>query len=346
MAQQQSQLGQVGFKTQTAMGTYADPGAAAPNNGVFARVSSGSMGGSRELLVPDPEIGGTRDQTEASLGPIVFEGDYEMYARLETLPTLLRGALGASDAPVDNTTYYTHVIRQADGTQELPWISVEEGIGQDMLSLRYTDARVNTFSLEADAEGYLMMNAGLAAITSEEGQPRTDITTAPGNTYVDVSPIIVSSEITVTYGGLSLCAKSFSLEINNNLETDDFCLGKITVDTFTPKRRELTMGLTIRPEDGDLWKQAMYGSSAATVPGTGQAFQDSAQVTIETQALIDGTNPYRMVIDIPVSSIQPFEVEPSGDDVIETDLEIVALRPDPAVNLIEVSIDNGYDTIR
>lgn len=346
MAQQQSQLGQVGFKTQAAQGVYDSPGAAAPNNGVFSRVSSGSMGGNRDLLVPDPEIGGTRDRTEASLGPIVFEGDYEMYARLETIATLLQGALGPGTT-VANGTAFTHTIVQNDGAVELPWLSVEEGIGQDMLSLEYTDARVNTFSLEADADGYLMSNAGLAAVTSTEGNPRTDLTTAPASTYVDVSPLIVGSEITVTYNGLSLCAKSFSLEINNNLETDDFCLGKYTVDTFTPKRREVDMGITIRPEDGALWKRAMYGSEVATTPGTGQAARAAAQVTITSTTLIPGSAiPYSITIDVPVSVIQPYEVEPSGDDVIETDLEIMALRPDPGVDLMTVAITNGYDSIR
>src|SRR3990167_5290275 len=90
----QSQAGQVGFQTQSAKGVYNDPS----TGGIFMRTKSGSLGGKRELMIPDPEIGGNRDVPDALLGPISFAGDYDFYARMDSLATLLYWALGAKSS--------------------------------------------------------------------------------------------------------------------------------------------------------------------------------------------------------------------------------------------------------
>ena len=348
MPQQQSQSGQVGFKTQAARGTFEDPGAAAPANGVFIRHRSGAMGGERELIIPDPEIGGNRDIPDATLGPIKFAGEYEMYARLEGMATLLKGALGQAASTSVGATYGvdlvgTHVITPVEDSL-IPYLSVVEGIGDNYEDFAYTDARVDTFHLEADADGYLMSTVGLMALAQTAGNTRTDLTLVPE--IQDTTPLIVGSEVNVTYNGLSLCAKSFNLDIANNMEDDDFCLGSVFADDITPKRREITMGLTIRPEDSALWRTAMYGGSGFTSAQPGASAKAAAQVSITSFSLIGATAvPYSLVIDIPVSSIQPFEVDPSGDDIIEHDLEIQAVRPDPSVPIITATIVNGLATV-
>ena len=86
-----AQAGHFGVKTQTAKGTYLSPGAVAPNQGVFIFFRSGALGGNRELLVPDPEIGGARDIPDAQLGPISYSGEIDMYARMESMAFFLRG---------------------------------------------------------------------------------------------------------------------------------------------------------------------------------------------------------------------------------------------------------------
>ena len=87
-----AQAGHVGLRTQALKGTYADPGAVSPNQGIFMYIRSGALGGNRELMVPDPEIGGNRDVPDSQLGPISYSGEYDFYARLESLATLLQGA--------------------------------------------------------------------------------------------------------------------------------------------------------------------------------------------------------------------------------------------------------------
>jgi hypothetical protein len=91
-----AQSGFLGVRTQVTKGTYLNPGAANPNNGIYMRFRTGSLGARRELLIPDAEIGGNRDITTAELGPVAYEGTYSFYPRMDSLPTWLKGALGVA----------------------------------------------------------------------------------------------------------------------------------------------------------------------------------------------------------------------------------------------------------
>lgn len=337
-----SQAGHVGLKTQAAKGTYLNPGAVAPNQGVFMRTRSGALGGTRELLIPDPEIGGNRHIPDAQLGPIAFSGEYDFYGRMESVATLLKGAMGSA-ASVDVGTAgdegYEHTISSAD---TLPWLSVEERIANGYMTFKYTDAKVNTLHLEADANGYLMGTAGFIALTQA-----TTTMTAANLRRNDTSPLVVGTNITVAWAGATLPAKSFSLDINNNLEDDDFRLGSLFLGDLVEHRQEVTMGVTIRPEDSTLWKTAMWGGPSATTPG-GQSFKDDVLITIETYEDIPGADPgivYSLTFTVPSAIIAPYSVEPSGDDVLEHDLEIQAVRPDSGVDIMTPVVLNSYATV-
>ena len=334
-----AQAGHFGVKTQTAKGTYMSPGAVAPNQGVFVFFRSGALGGNRELLIPDPEIGGSRDIPDAQLGPISYSGEIDMYARLESLATFLRGALGAVVSTGAAPTGYSHVITPAD---TIPWISVEEKIANGYESFKYTDSKVNTFHMEADANGYLMATAGLIALKQELVTP-----TALGTQRRDSSPLVVGSNICVRWGGVDLPAKSFTLDINNNLEDDDYRLCSMSLGDAVEKRREITMGVTIRPNDATLWRTAMWGGPAAVAP-LGQSYKDDVEIDIETYEDIPGATAgvkYNCTIVIPQAIIAPFSLDPSGDDVLEHDVEIRAVRPNLATPVLTATILNSYATV-
>lgn len=334
-----AQSGHVGLKTQTAKGAYLDPGAVAPNQGVFMYIRSGALGGNRELMIPDPEIGGTRDVPDAQLGPISYSGEYDLYARMESIATLLKGALGSASSAGSAGAGYTHTITPA---ATIPWLSVEEKIANGYETFKYTDAKVNTFHMEADANGYLMATAGMIALTQA-----TTTATVPASQRNDTSPLIVGTNITVAWGGVTLPAKSFSLDINNNIEDDDFRLGSLFLGDLVEKRREITMSVTIRPNDEDLWKTAMWGGPSATQP-LGQSFKDDVLITVTSYEDIPGATPgtkYSLTVTVPYAIIAPFSLDPSGDDVIEHDIEIRAVQPVPATPITTVAVKNSYATV-
>src|SRR5690349_18396282 len=111
-----SQAGQVLFRSQATPGVFAADFAA---EHIAMKLRGGSLVPNRELLVTDPEIGGGRDTVDAYLGGISWSGDYEFYARLESLPTLLRAAFGSNADAVQGTGAWKHTITPAD-TATLP----------------------------------------------------------------------------------------------------------------------------------------------------------------------------------------------------------------------------------
>lgn len=336
-----SQAGFVGFKTQSVKGAYLDPGAVAPNQGVFVRTRSGALGGNRELLVPDPEIGGNRDIPDAQLGPISFSGEYDMYLRMESLAFFLKAVLGNSTPSGSAPTGFTHTSTAGDTT--LPWVSVEEQIANAYMNFKYTDCKTNTFHMEADANGYLMGTVGLIGLT----QAIQSSPTAAGSQRTDTSPLLVGTNITVAWNGVSLPAKSFSLDINNNLEDDDFRLGSLFLGDLVEKRREITMGVTIRPDDAALWKTAMWGGPAAVAP-LGQSFKDDVVITLASYEDIPGATAgvkYASSFTIPQAIIAPFSLDPSGDDVLEHELEIRAVRPVAATPILTTTVKNSFTTM-
>lgn len=332
-----SQSGQVILRSQAVAGTYqADTG----TTGVGTLLRGGSLGTNRELLVPDPEIGGGRDVVDAYLGAASWSGDYELYGRIDALATLLKAGLGVAAAPVTATGVTTHTITPTDsGT--LPFLSIEENIGGSLETYNYTDAVVNTLHLECDANGYLMATAGIIGAKQVAGATKT---VAP---VWDNTPMIVGTNVTITYNAVSLPAKSFSLDINNNVEDDDFRLGSFFIGDLTAKRREVTASFGIRESSSALWRQATYGLPAATGVG-GLTTKQALVITCQTyEDIVGGTPPTKgqLVITIPKFIYQPYTLDASGDDIIETDVSGQAVRPVSATPIMTAVVKTAKATV-
>lgn len=327
-----SQAGHLLMRTQTAKGTLApDLGTA----GVAMKIKSGTLGPSRELMIPDAEIGGGRDIVDAYLGAVAFSGDIEFYTRLESFATLAAAALGTS-ASATATGVNTHTITPSDAAQ-LPFLSLEEQVGNGLEVFTYQDAVVNTLHLESEANGFLSGTAGLIAIRQEAGATPT-VTPEWDN-----SPMIVGTNCTVTYNSVTVAAKSFSLDINNNFEDDDYRLGGFYLGDLTPKRREVTAQISVRHQDSNMWRQAVYGLSSATSAG-GLATKAPLVITMSTYEDIPGSTPLTkssLELTIPSAILKPFAFSPSGDDVLENDVEIQAVRPDPGTPIATLVIKNA-----
>lgn len=324
MPSQSSQAGYIVFRTYGGGDSFPTD---INTDGAAFRLRSGTIGPNRELLIPDPEIGGNRDIADALLGAVSFSGDLEFYARFKELGTLLAACMGDAGTPSTTTGVTTHTITPSD-TSGLPWLAVEERIGADYETFHYTDALVNTFHLEAEANGYLMGTVGVIARKQSVQTALVDFDTELPD-LTDTSPLVVGTNVTVTYNGVTLPAKSFSLDINNNIEDDDFRLGSFYLGDITPKRREITANVSLRPQDSDLFRQATYGAAAATAPG-GLVTKQQLVITMSTYEDIPGGTPatkYSLALTIPKAALQPFAVDPSGDDIIEHDVDIQALRP-------------------
>jgi len=333
-----SQSGLLGVRTYAGGGTFpADMGTA----GMAYRLKGGTLEPNRELLVADPEIGGTRDTSDAMLGPVSWSGDLEFYSRLKHLGTWLKAALGSA-AVVTTTGLSTHTIKQLD-SGVMPFLALEEQVGGGFDTFRYTDAVCNSLHLEADASGFLMGTANVIAKTQLAGATPT----AGLASLLDSSSLIVGTSIGITYNAVTLPVKSFNLDINNNFEDDDFRLGSFYLGDLTPKAREVTAGFSVRPSDNALWRQAVYGTSAAVSPG-GVTTKQPLVITITSYEDIPGATPttkYTLTITIPNFVLSPFAYSPSGDDVMEYDVEGTAIRPAVGTDLMTAVLKNNVPAL-
>jgi len=331
-----SQAGQAIFRSQTVNGTYnADTGTA----GVAMKLRDGALAPSRTLMIPDPEIGGGRDIADAYLGGVSWSGDYNFYARLESLAVLLKGALGIVDSQVDMPVAgaNTHTFTPSDAAQ-LPFFSLEEAIGSGLEVYHYTDVVMNTLHLEAEASGYLQGTVGLIAKNQVAGQVRT------ASPQWDDGPMLVGTNITLTYNGVNVGAKKFSFDLNNNFASDDYRLGSFFIGDLTPTGREVMAGFTIREQDSAMWRQAVYGVSSATSPG-GLTTKAPLVITMNTYEMVTGTTTGSLKIELPEFTINPYAYGASGSTIIDSDLTGQALRPDPATPIATVTVVSGSGTI-
>jgi hypothetical protein len=232
----------------------------------------------------------------------------------------------------------THTITPSDASQ-LPFLSIEEAIGAGLEVYNYNDVVANTFHLEADANGYLLGTSDLIGRQQVAGATPT-----PSGTILwDNSPMTVGTNITVTYNGVTVPARTFKIDITNNFETTDHRLGSLFLGDLTPKRRDITAGFHIREKDSALWRQATYGLPSATVPG-GLATKQQLIINASTYETIAGgtpLTPYSLQFTIPKFILRPFALAPNADDVIESDIEGQAVRPDPASPIMTVVVKNA-----
>lgn len=331
-----SQAGDIAFRTQTAKGVYA---ADLETAGVGVRLRSGSITGSRELLVPDPEIGGNRDTQDALLGPGSFSGDLEFYTRFSSIGTFLKAALGTS-ATVTTTGLSTHTITPSDAAQ-LPFLSVYEQIGAGLERAQYTDCVVNTLHLEVSPDGYFMGTVGIIGARQVMGVADSDI-----SAIIDQTTLTVGTNVKVLYDGTDIKPKSFALDINNNFEDNDYRLGSFYLEDLTPKQREVSGSMTLRHETSAIMRQALLGSATATAMG-GLTTKKPIVVTFDTYLDIPGATPatkYSLSITIPSTVFEPFGFSPSGDDILEDDVNFRALRP-TATPIMTAVLKNGTPAI-
>lgn len=315
-----SQAGHVILRTQATAGVFQSDLATA---GVGLKTTGGSLVSSRSLMIPTPEIGGSRDIPDAYMGPSVWQGTYSFYARLNSFLTLLAAALGTVGTPATTGGVTTQTITGSDAAS-LPFLSIEEEIGAGLDTYNYTDGVVNTLHLECAADGYLTGSADIIALKQVDGVTPTDPTT-----LFDNGALTVGTNITLTYNGVTVSAKNFKTDIKNNFETNDFRMGSFYAGGLVPKRREVTGSFNYRPADATMFRQAVYGASSANQVG-GLVTKLPLVITMSTYETIPTSSPptvYSLALTLPKVAFLPHAFAPSGDNIIDTDISFQALRP-------------------
>jgi hypothetical protein len=198
---------------------------------------SGSLGPNRELMIPDPEIGGGRDVVDAYLGAVSWSGDYEFYwSHRRTEHTASQGLpRNGGGTGHDDWCHDSHHHSARLGT--LPYLSIEENIGGTLETYQYTDCcrehappRVRRQRLP---HGYCRHHRGEA--DGGQHRPFADLGQHSDDRRHE-------RHCHVQRGAMP--AKNFSLDINNNFEDVTSASGSFYIGDLTPKRREVTAAST------------------------------------------------------------------------------------------------------
>jgi hypothetical protein len=96
-----------------------------------------------------------------------------------------------------------------------------------------------------------------------------------------------------------------------------------------------------------MWRQATYGDSAATaVQGT--ITKSEVVVTLSTYSTIPNSSPAlvsSMQITMPKCALKPYAFQVSGDDIIDSDVELQALRPDFRNPLVKIAVVQAVQNV-
>jgi len=308
-----SESGYIGLAKQVASGTYVTPAQ-------YMYVNSVSIEPQTDLIISDPEIGSGRDiiDNSALVGPIHWAGSLDFNVRPEAIGLLLLGATGAVTSSGISGSAKGHTFTFEN---DLIPLSIENSVGDGLEVLGYSDCKVNTLHFEGAAGEIVQGSAEIIAINETSGKTNQaeSFETSPMFTYQSGSVVLDSAEISV---------KSFSFDINNNIQDDDYRFGSRTLASLVEKRRELAASVEIVPTDSNTFKKSVYGSaSATTVSGLQTTYSGSLFLRFESAYKVPGTTiPYQLDITIPkaVFKAAPFTV--SGDDMIVETLDILPVK--------------------
>lgn len=324
-----SQTGFIGFAVQALKGVHVAPS-------FFTKYLNDDIGMESETIIPDAEIGGGRDIADAYAGPTKVTGGMEFDVRTNFLGFGLYAVSGA-DTPtqVESGLVYSHVITPAN---ELPWLSAQKKLSDTYDVYDYTDLKMNSLTLSCDAGKQLVGKFDIVGIT-ESGNA------TPATTAYETGEVLMWHSAEIKIDNTTVCPKSVSIEINNNLEDDDFRIcptfGRGLGD-LAEKRREVNISVTLRPEDNDFYQKANYGQSGANAP-TKNIYKGSFWMKFESVNAITGEYLYSVILSIPHMFMKPFKVSPSGDDSLEHGLDMVAIKPSTDA-LYTATVQNSVDS--
>lgn len=280
------QVGHVALAKQTGWGV--------PNTTLTdykgVKITGDSLVAANNPLVAEGEIGAGRDVTEAIPGGFSAAGAINGNLRARAAAVFLQGALGGI-AEVTGPPTSTNFV-PAD---TLPVYTLEKKIGTsarspaELLTLRYTDAMVNTLNITATSGGLSTFSAGLVAAGEQYIPAPVFDETAPYNAGTNPGGYTgTSDDLLVFHGGRvrlqdstdsdtglvwgagddDSTFQSLEVAINNNVATDEYTIRPSRfLRSLTEGIRAVELNLTIIFEDFAKYQQYTYGATGRTAPG-------------------------------------------------------------------------------
>jgi len=281
------QTGYVAFAKQTAFGT---PNVTAANYRAV-QVTGDSLVAANNQLVAEGEIGVGRDVADAIPGGFSAAGAVNGNLRARSSALFLNGALGTMTAvaAAGSGGTATAGYDDFDPADVLPVFTVEKKVGSaarsaaELLTLRYTDAMINTLSISAPSGGMSTFSAGIIA-TGEQylaagvvpyplaapqamAAANDDVLAFHGG-RIRLKDSTDADTVTFSASDNDTTFQSIEVVINNNVQADEYTVRPSRfLRSLTEGIRAIECNMTIVFEDFAKYQRYTYGAAGRTAPG-------------------------------------------------------------------------------
>lgn len=304
----------------------------------YLYVDSFDVNPNSEPLIPDAEIGSTRDIQDNSIrvGPISWSGEVSGKLRPDSIGLIVLSALGAAVSSSIGGGAFGHTMTPTDNCIPLSITKRIGDQGNPMDVFGYTDAKVNVLRFEAAAGELVTFNAEFIAVEERSGKSNQTPTFETG-------PIFSFVDGEVVLEGTSIPLKNISVELNNNIVDDDYRIGTRLLASTLERRRTLTATLDVVPTDASIFKKTVYSGTGNTAVSDSQlVYSGSLFLRFEAPHTIGSQN-YSMDVTIPEAVFRTANLPISGEDMVMETLEMTAVKQS-GEHVVTVVLRNGISS--
>ena len=210
--------------------------------------------------------------------------------------------------------------------------TIKDEFGADPINhlwFLYTGMRVNTWSLTASATEIVKSTFGLLGRAEDYDY---DVAIPSYSEAPEINDPFSGFNGAVEIDGISKCVLSFEVSLNNNYNTDKFCLGDRFRNSLPEGGKEITGTISMEFTDLVFYKKFIDGTSAI--------------FTIHFDLLGDGTETMKVIL--PKIEFNGTTPTAAGKDAMNQELPFTALwDTDPADTLLTkgatLTTPNGFD---
>lgn len=311
-------LGYVGYAVESVEGT-----ALAPTR--FLPVTSFNMNDSNDYLSP-LTIRGSRDINLALPAPYIVEGTMELPMLVNDIAPLLKSAFAAT---VVTSAYsgggYSHVLTPANASPTMTF----ESSRQNILMMRHTGVRVNTFELKGTFGEVVMANIGLDGI---DRLKYTGAAATPTYDATSTTPLHFDRAKVQIGGSDNATVKEFTMNVNNNVEHIGTIRTTRAYSRVALGPREIGLAMTLDFQDVTEYDRLLNDTEFAV-----QLYMEGP-----TGVGAGGTSRTSLKIDLPRVKYRTVGVPMNAGDFISQDVECTVLQPTGG-NIATVTLVNDED---
>lgn len=244
-------------------------------------------------------------------GNKVVSGDIEFELWNKSFGLLLQGMMGGSASTTTGTGgLYTHEWTPGDLTSATYQVGVPNVTG-GVTPWSFTGVLVNEWELSAAVGDPVKVRTSVVAQDSTTSESLETASYASG---VELLTFVGAS---LTVSGNSTCVRSLSIQGNNGLNADRFCLGRTTTkEPLEGSMREYTGSFEAEFEDLTLYNLYVNGTEASLVATFAGVTNSTHQLVVTANVRFDGERPAVGGTDI-VMNPMSFKVVDDGSTSIK-----------------------------